>query len=294
MGGPQLRYSESNLGVLRENAVNVAVHGHNPLVAESILRVAPRYQEKARALGARDGLNVVGVCCTGNETLMRQGIPLCTNAASQELAILTGALELMVVDVQCVMPSLVDMCECFHTAIATTMSIAKIPGALHIEFTPEHAKRSAERLLDLALEAYPRRNPKLVSIPAIRQETLVGFTPEGIIGLLNRLDTEAPLRPLVNQIEAGAIRGIALLAGCNNYRVPQDSSIVTIAERLLQDNVLIVATGCAAGALAKRGLCSPDAAHASCGAPLSSVLDRLGQTAGLGRPLPPVWHMGSS
>jgi anaerobic carbon-monoxide dehydrogenase catalytic subunit len=292
-GTPKIAFSASNLGVLRKDAVNVAVHGHNPLISESILRVLPEYQERARHLGAAGGINIVGVCCTGHEVLLRHGIPLCTNAASQELAILTGAVDLMVVDVQCVMPSLVDVCECFHTKVVTTMRIAKIPGALHVEFDVDHAEDSARKILELALETYPRRRHDQVSIPDFKQETLVGFSPDGVLEILSKLAPADPLQWLVDRIASGGVYGVALLAGCNNYRVTQDASIVTIAERLLKDNVLVVATGCAAGALAKRGLCSPNATTQVCGEPLAAVLTTLGRAAGLNRPLPPVWHMGS-
>ncbi|MCP5103129.1 MAG: hypothetical protein GY950_07115 [bacterium] len=131
LGTPSLTYSYANLGVLDKDAVNVAVHGHNPLVSEAILRAVPQYQEKAKKAGASNGINVVGVCCTGNEVLMRHGIPLATNFSSQELAILTGAVDAMVVDVQCIMPSLSHLCECYQTGLITAMAVAKILGATH-------------------------------------------------------------------------------------------------------------------------------------------------------------------
>ncbi len=293
LGAPKPTFSVANLGVLDEEAVNVAVHGHNPLISEAILQALPEFEQEAIDAGAANGMNVVGVCCTGNEVLMRHGIPLATNAASQEIAVLTGAIDAMVVDVQCVMPSLSNLCECFHTELITTMSIAKIPGAKHCEFTPETAASSARQILRTAIQAYKKRDPAKVDIPSNKQETLVGFSCEAVIDVLAKVNPDDPLAPLVQAIADGDIQGVVLFAGCNNYKVPQDSSFLAIAERLAADNILMVATGCAAGAFAKRGFLSPNATDEICGERLQAVLTKLGAAAGLDRPLPPVWHMGS-
>lgn len=293
LGTPGLTWSEANLGVLREDAVNIALHGHNPLFGESIVAVAPEFVEAAKLAGATGGINLVGVCCTGNELLGRHCIPLATNSASQEVAVLTGSLEAMLVDVQCVMPSLINVCECFHTRLITTSSIAKIPRATHIPFKAATAQDSARKIIELALEAYPKRNHKRVDIPDVKQRVVVGFSVEAIMGLLSKLDQDDPLAPLIESLRSGRLAGLALVAGCNNYKVMQDSSIVSIAKGLLADNILVIATGCAAGSLAKLGLLSPDATAELAGETLLELLSTLGHTAGLAGPLPPVWHMGS-
>ena len=293
LGTPSPVFSAANLGVLDPEAVNVAVHGHNPLIAESIIQAVPEFEQEAKNAGATHGLNIVGVCCTGNEILMRHRIPLATNAASQEIAVLTGAIEAMAVDVQCIMPSLANICECYHTELITTMSIAKIPGAKHIEFEPASARECAHKILDTAVQCFRKRDPKKVDIPNVKCETLVGFSPEAILSLLAKINPGDPLQPLIERIVSGDIYGIVLFAGCNNYKVVQDSSFISIAEKLAADNVLMLATGCAAGAFAKRGFLSPEATEEICGDKLKNVLKELGNVAGLERPLPPVWHMGS-
>jgi len=293
LGAPRLTFSEANLGVLDSEAVNIAVHGHNPLVSESIMRVVPEFEEKAKSAGAAHGVNVVGICCTGNEVLMRHGIPLATNAASQEIAVLTGAIDAMVVDVQCVMPSLANLCECYHTELITTMSIAKISGATHVEFEPANARETAHKVLEMAVESFKKRDPKKVDIPGIKCETLVGFSPETVLSILAKLNPNDPLQPLIEKISSGDIYGVVLFAGCNNYKVAQDSGFIAIAEKLAADNVLMLATGCAAGAFAKHGFLSPQATMEICGDKLGKVLKDLGNVAGLERPLPPIWHMGS-
>ncbi|MCP4221026.1 MAG: anaerobic carbon-monoxide dehydrogenase catalytic subunit [bacterium] len=293
LGTPQVKYSMANLGVLERDAVNIAVHGHNPLISESIMKALPRFRDKAISAGAFKGINVVGVCCTGNEVLMRHGIPLATNAASQELIILTGAVDAMVVDVQCIMPSLANLCECYHTELITTMAVAKIPGAEHYEFDPASASESADKIMASAIEAFKKRDPKRIDIPDIKRETMVGFSPEAVISVLEKINKEDPLQPLIDKIVAGDIYGVVLFAGCNNYKVVQDSGFITIAEKLAEENILMVATGCAAGAFAKKGFMSPNATEELCGAKLKGLLTTLGDVAGINRPLPPVWHMGS-
>jgi anaerobic carbon-monoxide dehydrogenase catalytic subunit len=293
LGTPTLNYSYANLGVLEKDAVNVAVHGHNPLISEAVISAAARFRDKAVDAGASKGVNVVGVCCTGNEVLMRRAVPLASNFASQELTILTGAMDAMVVDVQCIMPSLGHLCDCYHTQLITTVAAAKIPGAKHIEFDAAQVEQTADKILETAVEAYKNRDPKKVDIPEEVKETLVGFSTEAVVSVLQKLNADDPLQPLIDKIVTGEIYGIVLFAGCNNFRVPQDSAFVTIAERLIKDNILVVATGCAAGAFARRGLLSPRATDEQCGDALKGVLNNLGKTAGIKRPFPPVWHMGS-
>jgi carbon-monoxide dehydrogenase catalytic subunit len=173
------------------------------------------------------------------------------------------------------------------------MPIAKVPGAQHIEFELAVAQECAHKILETAIECFIKRDRKKIEIPDIKHETLVGFSPEAILAVLTKVNPDDPLQPLIDKIASGDIHGIVLFAGCNNYKVVQDSAFISIAEKLAKDNVLIVATGCAAGAFAKAGFLSPQATPELCGDKLGKLLQELGDVAGLGRPLPPVWHMGS-
>ncbi|HWQ77686.1 MAG TPA: anaerobic carbon-monoxide dehydrogenase catalytic subunit [Anaerovoracaceae bacterium] len=292
-GTPAPVKSRANLGVIKESAVNIAVHGHNPLLSELVCDAAAELDGEAKKAGAKDGINVVGVCCTGNEVLMRRGIPLATNFLSQELVMVTGALDAMVVDVQCIMPSLSTVKDCFHTELITTMPTAKIPGATHVEFSTETAVESAKKIVRLAIEAYKKRNPAKINLVDITETAYAGFSAEAIVGALSALDGEDPLKPLLDNIVNGNIRGVALFAGCNNPNVVQDSAFITIAEELAKNNVLLLATGCGAGAFAKAGLLTPEATETYAGATLKAVLTAVGQAAGLSGPLPLILHMGS-
>jgi carbon-monoxide dehydrogenase catalytic subunit len=292
-GIPQPVVSKANLGVLKEKAVNIALHGHNPVLSDVIVQVAPELEAEAKAAGAEEGINLVGICCTGNEVLMRHGIPSATHSVSQELAILTGVLDAMVVDYQCVMPSLATVAECYHTKLITTLPIAKIPGATHLDFHEEKARESARAVIRMAIEAFGKRDPKKVSIPPYASTVIAGFSTEAIVGALSKVDAADPLKPLIDNIVAGNILGVCLFAGCNNVKVAQDSAFVAMAKELARNNVLLLATGCGAGAFARHGLLTPEATAEYAGAGLKAVLTAVGQAAGLGGPLPLILHMGS-
>lgn len=294
-GTPQPVVSKANLGVLKEDAVNIALHGHNPLLSDIIAQVAsePELIAEAKAAGAPKGLNVVGICCTGNEVLMRHGIPLATSSVSQEVAIMTGALDAMVVDYQCIMPAVATIAECFHTKIITTMPIAKMPGAEHMAFQDENAVECARAILRQGIERFKARNPDKVCIPQESSTAIAGFSAEAIIGALAKVNAEDPLKPLIDHIVAGNIRGICLFAGCNTVKVPQDKNYVEMVKKLLAENVLILATGCASGTYARHGFMTSEATEKYAGKGLAAVLTAIGEAAGLGAPLPPVLHMGS-
>lgn len=224
---------------------------------------------------------------------MRHGIPSATHGASQELAITTGVLDAMVVDYQCIMPSVAAVAECYHTKLVTTMPIAKIPGATHVEFSEDKAKESAKEIIRMAIQSFKGRNGKKVSIPAYESTVVAGLSTEAIIGALSKVNAEDPLKPLIDNIVNGNIYGICLFAGCGNAKVPQDFNYITIAKELARNNVMLLATGCAAGAYARHGFLSPDATNEYAGEGLKAVLTAVGQAAGLGGPLPLVFHMGS-
>ncbi len=292
-GTPTPAVTAANLGVIKPNAVNVAVTGHNPLLSEVVCDVAKQLNAEAVQAGARDGINIIGICCTGNELMVRHGIPLAANYLSQEMAIMTGALDVMVVDVQCIMPSLPRIAACFHTQVVTTMDENKMTGATHVSFHEKHAAEAAREIIRIAIKAYGHRDPRAIHIPDRKTTAIVGFGAESVLDALAKVDAADPLRPLVDNIRSGNIQGIALFCGCNNTRTQQDESFVRIAKKLAGDNVLLLATGCGAGAFAKHGLMTQQATEQYAGEGLKSVLTAIGTAAGLGGPLPLVLHMGS-
>lgn len=279
-GTPKPHKGVSNLGVLKEDEVNIIVHGHEPTLSEMIVQAVrePEMIELARSKGAK-GITVAGMCCTGNEILMRHDVPIAGNFLQQELAIVTGAVEAMVVDVQCIMPALTGLAECYHTKIISTSPKAKFPGAQHVPFSEEKALETAREIVRIAIENYPNRNKEKVFIPSEKMEFVAGFSVEAILSALG-----GSLNPLLDAIKAGTIKGIAAVVGCNNPKIQHDYGHITLAEELIKEDVLVVETGCAAIASAKAGLLLPEAA-AKAGPGLRSICESLG--------IPPVLHMGS-
>lgn len=292
-GTPQPVVTDANMGVLKENAVNIALHGHNPALSDIIVQVVKEMEEDARNAGASEGINLVGICCTGNEVLMRHGVPPLTHSVSQELAIITGVIDAMVVDYQCVVPSLANLMECYHTKLITTMPIAKIAGAEHMELNEENARECAKDIIKSAIEAYGKRRPEKINIPDNKCTSIAGFSTEAIVEALKKVDSEDPLKPLIDNIVKGNILGVCLFAGCNNAKVPQDENFVTMAKEMAKNNVLILATGCGAGSFARHGLLTPQATNEYAGEGLKAVLTAIGEAAGLNGPLPLILHMGS-
>ena len=290
-GTPKPIVTEANLGVLDANKVNIAVHGHNPLLSEKVVDAAKELEEEAKAAGA-DGINIVGMCCTGNEVLMRRGVHLATSFASSELAIVTGAMDAVVVDVQCIMPGLKQVSECYHTRLITTSNIAKMPGTYHVPFNVETAFENAKEIIRIGIEAYKQRIGKPVQIPDIKHKVVAGFSFEALMELFAHVNPENPIRVLNDAIASGQLKGVVLFAGCNNLKRPQDESHIAILQEMLKNDVFVVATGCSAQAFAKHGFLRPEALEVA-GEGLKSFIKMLEEKAGLQGQLPPAFFMGS-
>ncbi len=281
-GTPSPLNAQVNLGVLKDDQVNVVIHGHDPSLSMMIVDAAqdPEMIAYAKSKGAK-GINLAGICCTSNEILMRRGIPPAGNFLHQELAVLTGAVDAMVVDVQCIMQALAPLALKFHTKLITTSAKAKIPGAIHIQFDEHHAYDIAKEIVKMAIDNYPNRGP--VHIPDVRENLVAGFSHE----YLNYMQGGAyrgSFRPLNDAIIAGRVRGAVGIVGCNNARVTQDAGIVELIKKFIAQDVLVVVTGCAATAGAKYGYLSPEILEWA-GPGLREVMEAIG--------IPPVLHLGS-
>jgi len=279
-GTPSILTSKVNLAVLKEDHVNIAVHGHNPVLSEMVVKAAadPELVALAKKNGAK-GINLVGLCCTGSELLMRKGIPMSGNHLNQELVITTGALEAMIVDYQCIFPSLPRTASCYHTLIISTSSKAAIPGSYFFDFSPDNGYLTAKAIVRMAVENFRNRNPTRVLIPGKPVPLMSGFSNEAIKKALG-----GSFKPLIDLIAAGKIRGAVGIVGCNNPHVKHDFGHVVLAKELIKKNILCVETGCAAIASGKAGLLQPEAA-ALAGDDLRAVCESL--------KIPPVLHMGS-
>jgi carbon-monoxide dehydrogenase catalytic subunit len=279
-GIPQPVQSKVNMGVLKEDHVNILLHGHNPIVSEMISQAAMDEDlvAKARTNGCR-GINLAGLCCTGNEVLMRRGIPMAGNHLMTELALITGAVEMMLVDYQCIMPAIGSLAACYHTKMISTSEKAKFPMMEHHQFTPENARELARDLVRRAIENFDRRVPGKVNIPVEPVNMMSGFSVEAIVSALGGTP-----QPLIDAIVAGKIRGAVGVVGCNNPKIRHDHGHVTLTKQLIGNDILVVDTGCAAVAHAKAGLKTPEAAREA-GPGLQEICGALG--------IPPVLHVGS-
>ncbi|MCD4778005.1 MAG: anaerobic carbon-monoxide dehydrogenase catalytic subunit [Desulfobacterales bacterium] len=271
-----------NLGVLSKDEVNVVVHGHEPILSEAMALVAqePEMIEAAKKVGAK-GINLAGVCCTGNEVLMRHGIPVAGSFIQQEIVLATGAVEVMVVDVQCVMQSLPVVAGCFHTEVITTSDRAQIPGAEHIEVHHHNAVNTARQIIQRAIDRFPQRGE--TNIPQNKMDIVAGFSHETINHMLGGT-FRASYRPLNDNIINGRIRGVGAVVGCDSMRVRSGHVHTTVVKELIANNVLVLVTGCAATACGRAGLLTPEAAELA-GPGLREVCETVG--------MPPVLHMGS-
>ena len=273
-----------NLGVLDEKQVNLVVHGHEPVLSEMAVAAAqdPELLKEAADAGAT-GINVSGICCTANEILMRHGVPIAGNFLQQELAIMTGAVDLMMVDVQCIMPALADLVNHYHTVLVTTSPKAKFPGVEHVEFSEERALEIAKTIVRMAIENFAKRDRKPF-IPDETMDLIAGFTAESVFTFLGGT-YRSTYRPLNDAIIDGRLRGAAGVVGCNNPKITHDWAHVEMAKELIKNDVLVVTTGCSAIADAKHGLLRPEIAFELAGDGLKEICETVG--------IPPVLHVGS-
>ena len=289
-GTPKPIDTTANLGVMEKDMVNIVVHGHDPSLSEMIVLYAqdPEMIALAKEKGAK-GINICGVCCTANEVAMRHGIPMAGNFLQQENVVLTGACEAIVVDVQCIFPALGPLSKCFHTKFITTSEIARMPDSEFIHFNEETAGDNAKAIVRMAVENFRNRKQELVHIPDIKANATVGYSVEAIKKCLDgvtntQVDVTGTMKPLIECVKSGVLRGAMAFVGCNNPKVRPDTAHIELMKKMLANDILIVVSGCAAQAAAKSGLLDKEAKEL-CGDGLKRVCELVG--------IPPVLHMGS-
>jgi carbon-monoxide dehydrogenase catalytic subunit len=282
---PNPLQTRANLGVLKKDWVNVVVHGHEPTLSDIIAIISKDEEltKKCQAKGAK-GINLGGICCTANEIMMRHGIPLAGSYMQQELALMTGVVDMMVVDIQCIWPGLERTAKNYHTKLVTTSPKAKMPGFEHIEFHEDRAVVTAREILERAIENFPNRNGHKEYIPEVSTGVVAGFTTESVFKFLGGT-YRSTYRPLNDAVIAGRIRGAAGVIGCSNPNVEFEEGHLTIVKELLANDVLVVSTGCNSITCAKHGLMQPEAAFQHAGQGLQEVCRAVG--------IPPVLHMGA-
>ena len=279
-GTPSPAAVEVNMGVLKEDQVNIIIHGHEPNLFESMVEsvAEPTLVQAAKDAGAK-GINLVGMCCSGLEMFVRHGTPHAGNFMSTETILVTGAVDAMVVDVQCIKQALAKVAECYKTQLITTNPRARIEGARHVEFHEDTPKDCTDEIVIQAIGRFKNRGVE-VDIPKIVNHGVTGFSHEYINYMLGGT-FRSSYTPLNDNIINGRIRGVAGVVGCNNPRMKQDYVHVELVKELIKNDVLVVQTGCSQIALAKAGLTTPEAAHLA-GPGLKEVCETVGMPPVLG------------
>jgi len=290
LGVPKVGKVKTNLTVIERDKINVVIHGHIPFLPDVVVRAAEEYNDDP---SHEPKVNVVGMCCTGMEVLMRRGINFGGDILQQELAIATGAIELVVVDIQCTQPAIVDAAKHFHTKIVTTDPMAKMEGTTYIEFEPERATDIGRELIKMAVDNYAMRDHAKVFIPDYEpHEMMFGFSTEQLIESLDKVKPGDPLGALVDNIKNGNIRGVAAVIGCVTPRDDYGYRTVELIRELIKNNVLVVLTGCVATMASYWDLLKPDPTYPGVGASLAAVMDVIAKANGL-EAVPPCLFMGS-
>ncbi|EAX48341.1 Prismane [Thermosinus carboxydivorans Nor1] len=226
--------TQAGLGTLKAEMPNIVLHGH----------IAPQVVELLVQAAERSGtVNIVAMC--GNELGAPHHLPALTNYQSQETPLLTGAVDLLIIGSQCVMPATLSLAEQLNVPVVKAAALRDA--------------QAAAQAIAMAQEAFRRRNGRSVDIPAASAAVQAGFTA----------NSAAVAAGLVKGYGQGIVRGAIYLGGCGQLAATQDAAIVQLAQELLADDYLVVTGGCAGVALAKAGLCRPDAAE---GEALRSVL----------------------
>lgn len=282
-GTPSPVEVEVDMGVLKEDHVNIIIHGHEPNLLESIIVSAsdPTLKEAAKNAGAK-GINLIGMCCSGLEALSRHGLPHAGNFSSTEAVLVTGAVDAMTVDIQCIQQGLQKVSDFYDTPFITTNYRAKIEGALHIQLHEHEPRECTDEIVIKAITRFKTRK-RPVQIPRNKTTGVHGFSFEYINYMLGG-SFRGSYTPLNENIINGRIRGVAGVVGCTNPRSKQDYSHVELVKELIKNDVLVLQTGCSQMALAKAGLTGPGAA-ALAGPGLAEVCETVG--------MPPVLGLGS-
>lgn len=284
-GTPEPIRSFVNIGenVIRKDMINIVIHGCNPLMADLLIQTSKDLEmiELAKKVGAK-GINLIGLCEVGNEILMRKGIPVAGTFIHQEAVIATGAIEVIIIDAQCVAPNIVQIANQFHTAIITTNPLNMLEGAIFVKNNREYPIESAKEILKIAISKYKERKSPEIYIPEDAVEIVSGFSLEALMYIMGG-KFRASLELLNENIINGKILGIAIITGCDHFGKKENVQ-VEIVKELISNNILVLTTGCAAIKLGMAGLLTQEAGKFA-GEGLREVIEIIG--------CPPVLHMGS-
>jgi carbon-monoxide dehydrogenase catalytic subunit len=276
-----------DLGVLDPDYVNILPNGHEPFMGFALIEAArsDQAQQMARQAGAR-GLRIIGSTETGQELMQRTEaddvfLGCIGNWIMQEYALATGAVDVFAMDMNCSVPTLGELAEKYGTTLVAVSDLIGVPGTHHrIEYQPDHVSEQAWEIIRLAVENFKRRQGRAAMRDLPRREIVTGFSTEAVLEALG-----GSLKPLLDVIAAGKIRGVVALVSCTTLtNGPQDSLTAAVARELIKRDLLVLSAGCGNGACQVAGLNSLDAIDLA-GQGLSAVCRELG--------VPPVLSFGT-
>jgi len=244
---------EVNLGVLPKDLPVVLLYGH----------FSPFLKQKIADAAKGKKIKVMGVCT--DPFVPPYSFAPVTNYGSQEIPLMTGAVDLIVTGDQCVNPSLAELAKVWKVEVVPTEVLNR-----------KDVSSFAKEVIGMAQEVFKARSEIARDIPNIKESGVMGFSAKDIHA-----------DKVVKALSDGKIKGVAILAGCNNVKFTQDQEIVSIARELLKKDIFCVSEGCASVGLAKFGLLNPKQRDASCGKGLSALLGSLGKN------VPAVIDLGS-
>ena len=246
---------EVNLGVLKKNVPNLLLAG----AFSPVLKY--RIAEEAK----KQGVNVVAIC--SDPLLPPFQLPLVTSYGSQEVPLLTGAVDMVVAGDEFVYPSL--------TALAAEWEVPVVAA--------EGLKKSknlgifAKEVVAKAKKAFDVRKNIPRDIPESKESSCMGFSAATL-----------DIKKIVGALKKGQIKGIALLSGSNNVKFSQDLELTTLAKEFLRKDILCLTEGEASVSLGKFGFLNPAKKDPDVGKGVSELL------ASLGKDLPAILDLGSA
>jgi carbon-monoxide dehydrogenase catalytic subunit len=234
---------EVNLGVLKKDAPTILFYGP----------VSPLLKQKVAKTAQAKNVSVMGVC-TDPLLPPYRFFPV-TTYVSQEIPLMTGAVDLIVAGNQFVNPSLAEVARDWKVTVvpADGLTQSSDPDAL------------AQKIVEQAEHAFEMRQSITRDIPLVKESAVMGYSA-----------ADVDIKKIVAALDAGKIKGIAILAGSNNVKYTQDEVLVTIAKQLLANDILCISEGEASVSLAKYRLLDPARRDKDCGAGVNELLAALG------------------
>lgn len=233
-----------NLGVLQADIPTILLYG----------QISAALKQKIAATAKKAKVNVFGVCT--DPLLPPYVFAPVTNYGSQEIPIMTGAVDLIVAGDQFVYPSIQQVAKDWKVTIIPAAGLDK----------EKNLDTFAKKIVNLAKESFNNRNDIPKDIPNDKQTAVMGFTPEtlGIAKIAKALDN-------------GEIKGVVVFSGSSNVKYSQDNEYVAMAKEFLRNDILCISEGEASVALAKHGFLNPEREGIEYGDGLAAFLKSLGK-----------------